>query len=181
MCSRSVDTPTDNLQCFPYVHLFVAGRNNIHHPLSSAPASLTHERDFSTIFSNFQNILSVFFHNRYILTTNLVTFFKIKNLSLSFSWKMSPEREVSRRLFWAVSNRETALSAGRSRLVVSKSFTKQHFQAPVAYWMFGPLNMNIIRLLIRAKFATQTHAVCWMRQNSNITKTTAYIKLVILV
>ncbi len=45
----------------------------IHHPLPSAPASLTHEHNFSTIFSNFQNILAAFFHNRYILTTNLAT------------------------------------------------------------------------------------------------------------
>ncbi len=46
--------------------------------------------------------------------------------------------------------RETALSAGRSRLVVSKSFTKQRFQAPVAYWVFGPLNIYIINLIICA-------------------------------
>ncbi len=62
MGSRTVDTPSDNLQCFLYVYLFVAGHNNIHHPLPSAPASLTHKCDFSKIFSNFQNILVAFFH-----------------------------------------------------------------------------------------------------------------------
>ncbi len=61
VCSRNVNTPTDNLQCFPYVHLFVAACNNIHPPLPSAPASLTHECSFSTIFVNFQNILAAFF------------------------------------------------------------------------------------------------------------------------
>ncbi len=40
---------------------------NIHRPLQSAPASLTHERDFSTIFNNFQ------IHRIYKLT-NLATF-----------------------------------------------------------------------------------------------------------
>ncbi len=76
VCSRTVDTPTDDLQCFPYVNLFVAGRNNIHRPLPSAPASLTQECDFSTIYSNFQNILVAFFHNRDILT-----YLATKNLS----------------------------------------------------------------------------------------------------
>ncbi len=49
---KNCDTPTDDLQCFPYAGLFVAGRNNIHQPLPSAPASHTRERNFSTIFSN---------------------------------------------------------------------------------------------------------------------------------
>ncbi len=61
VCSRTVNTPTDNLQCFPYVHLFVAACNNIHPPLPSAPASLTHECSFSTIFGNLKNILAAFF------------------------------------------------------------------------------------------------------------------------
>ncbi len=43
-----------NLLCFPYADLFVAGRNNIHRPLPSAPAS-------HTIFSNFQTVLAAFF------------------------------------------------------------------------------------------------------------------------
>ncbi len=43
------------------LYLYVAGRNNIHHPLPSAPASHTQECDFSTIFSNFQTILVAFF------------------------------------------------------------------------------------------------------------------------
>ncbi len=60
VCSRTVDTPTDNLQGFPFIHLFVAGHNNIHHPLPSAPVSLTHKRDLSTIFSNLHNILAAF-------------------------------------------------------------------------------------------------------------------------
>ncbi len=60
--SRTVDTPSDNLQCFPYVYLFVTGHNNIHHPLPSAPASLKHKCDFSKISSNFQNILVAVFH-----------------------------------------------------------------------------------------------------------------------
>ncbi len=47
---------------------------NTHRPLPSAPASHTLERDFSTIFSNFQTLLVAFFHKRYILT-NLATFF----------------------------------------------------------------------------------------------------------
>ncbi len=29
VCFRTVDTPRDNLQCFPYVRLFVAGCNNM--------------------------------------------------------------------------------------------------------------------------------------------------------
>ncbi len=33
------NTPTDNLQCFPYVHLFVPSRLNIHPPLPLAPTS----------------------------------------------------------------------------------------------------------------------------------------------
>ncbi len=61
VCSRTVDTPTDDLQCFPYVDLFVAGCNNIHRPLPSAPASHRHKRDFSTTFSNFQTLLAAFF------------------------------------------------------------------------------------------------------------------------
>ncbi len=47
--------------------------HNIHHLLPSAPASLTHERDFSTIFCNFQTLLAAFFHRIYKLT-NLETF-----------------------------------------------------------------------------------------------------------
>ncbi len=46
---------------------------NIHRPLPSAPASLTHERDFSTICNNFQALLAAFFHRIYKLT-NLATF-----------------------------------------------------------------------------------------------------------
>ncbi len=41
---------------------------NIHRPLPAAPASHTHKRDFSHIFSNFQTLLAAFFHKRYILT-----------------------------------------------------------------------------------------------------------------
>ncbi len=37
-----------------FFYLYVAGSNNIHRPLPSAPASHTQEREFSTIFSNFQ-------------------------------------------------------------------------------------------------------------------------------
>ncbi len=48
---------------------------NTHRPLPSAPAFLTHEHNFSTIFSNFQTLLAAFFHKRYILT-NLSTFFE---------------------------------------------------------------------------------------------------------
>ncbi len=44
---------------------------NIHQ--ISAPASLTHERDFSTIFDNFQTLLAAFFHRIYKLT-NLAKF-----------------------------------------------------------------------------------------------------------
>ncbi len=66
---------------------------NIHRPLPAAPASHTHEHDFSHIFSNFQTLLAPFFHKRYILT-NLATFLD----KPWFSWKMSPvlprEREV---------------------------------------------------------------------------------------
>ncbi len=62
--------------------------HNIHRPLPSAPASHTHECDFSTIFCNFQTLLATFFHRIYKLT----------NLATWFGWKMSPvlprEREV---------------------------------------------------------------------------------------
>ncbi len=62
VCLRTVDTPTDNLQCFPYIHLWRA---------ASISTALCHQlpRDFSTIFSNFQTPLADFFHYRYILTT----------------------------------------------------------------------------------------------------------------
>ncbi len=171
--------------CFPY-DLFVAGRNNIHHPLPSVPSSHTQECDFSTIFSNFQTLLAAFFpHNRYILT-NLATFLE-KNLSYrsvgrclqycSASASYDSPGAVSPLSASVLSSERQRNSASswpyRSRLV-SKSFTKQHFQAPVAYWLFGLLNMNIIRLLICAFIVTQTQAVRWMRQNSNIAKTTAY-------
>ncbi len=70
--------------------LFLAGRNNIHHPLPSAPASHTQERDFSTIFSNFQTLLAAFFPT----TVHTDKTFE-KTLAI---WKMSPvlprEREV---------------------------------------------------------------------------------------
>ncbi len=109
--------------CFPY-DLFVAGRNNIHHPLPSAPSSHTQECDFSTIFSNFQTLLAAFFpHNRYILT-NLATFLKkaLAIVQLEDVSSTAPRARAmilqaqchpSRRLFWAVSGRETALSVGR--------------------------------------------------------------------
>ncbi len=112
------DTPTDNLQCFPYVHLFVVSCLN--RPL---PSGVTTERAWlSTIFSNFQTIWQIFFHNRYILTT-LANF--LKNLSFpSFgrclrycpglrARALCSSVFLSLRLLWAVSGRETALSAGR--------------------------------------------------------------------
>ncbi len=55
--------------------LSVAGCNNIHRPLPSAPASHTQERDFSTIFSNFQTLLAAFFPQQ-VHTDNLATFFE---------------------------------------------------------------------------------------------------------
>ncbi len=77
------------------LYLYVAGHNNIHHPLPSAPASHTQECDFSTIFSNFQTILVAFFPQQ--VHTNKPSDFFEKTL-LSFIWKMSPvlprEREV---------------------------------------------------------------------------------------
>ncbi len=59
--ARTARSVCSNCRRFPYVHLFVAACNNIHPPLPSAPASLTHECSFSTIFVNFQNILAAFF------------------------------------------------------------------------------------------------------------------------
>ncbi len=65
--------PTDNLQCLS----FVAGRNKIHHPmprLSHTSATL------SQYLAPFRTFWRPFFHNRYILTTNLATFLKEKKL-----------------------------------------------------------------------------------------------------
>ncbi len=73
VCSRTVDTPTDNLQCFPYVHLIVAGRNNIHHQLPR----LSHTSATLALYlATFRTFWRLLFHIRYILTTNLVTFGK---------------------------------------------------------------------------------------------------------
>ncbi len=48
---------------------------------------------------------------------------------------------------WAAGKQRINLAV--TQQIVSKSFTKQRFQAPVAYWLFGLLNMNIIRLNMR--------------------------------
>ncbi len=132
VCSRTVDSPTDDLQCFPYADLFVAGRNNIHRPLPSAPAS-------HTIFSNFQTLLAAFFpHNRYILT-NLATFFE-KTLAVvqledvsstaprARALTLPAQRRLSLRLFCVVSGRETSHSVGRN---AAKSSTN-HLQNSVS-------------------------------------------------
>ncbi len=58
MCSGTVHTPTDKLS------LFICGGPQQYpprRPLPSAPTSHTQERDFSTIFSNFQTLLVAFF------------------------------------------------------------------------------------------------------------------------
>ncbi len=75
VCLRTVDTPRDNLQCFPYVHLFVAGCNNMNirsvgrclqSTRSDSPgvcseqwaAEKQHFYSYtSTVFSNFHNYL----------------------------------------------------------------------------------------------------------------------------
>ncbi len=49
--------------------------HNIHRPLPSAPASHTHKRDFSTIYSNFQTLLATGVLHRTYKLTNLATFF----------------------------------------------------------------------------------------------------------
>ncbi len=122
VCSRTVDTPTDDLQCFPYVDLFVAGCNNIHRPLPSAPASHRHKRDFSTTFSNFQTLLAAFFP-LWVHTDKPSDFFW-KNLSYGSVGRClqycAHEREVwlpaqcrlSLCLFCAANGREAAHSLG---------------------------------------------------------------------
>ncbi len=130
VCSRTVDTPTDELQCFPYIDLFVAGRNNIHlhRPLPSAPAS-------HTIFSNFQTLLAAFFPitGTYWQTQRLFG----KNLSNGQLEAVSSTVPRARGLtpgavshlsasIRAVSVREAAHSVGRNATkIVNKSFTKQ--------------------------------------------------------
>ncbi len=59
--NKPTTTTTTTLPQTSSLSLSVAGCNNIHRPLPSAPASHTQERDFSTIFSNFQTLLAAFF------------------------------------------------------------------------------------------------------------------------
>ncbi len=106
--------------------LFVAGCNNIHHPLPSAPAFYTQERDFSTIFSNFQTLLVAFFPQQ-VHTDKPSDFFE-KTLAIvqleDVSSNVTAPRArgltlpaqccLSRRLFWAVSGSEAAHSVGRN-------------------------------------------------------------------
>ncbi len=61
---------------------------------------------------------------------------------------LSRHSVASRHLFCAVSGREASLSAGRTAAVLSVNEYKQRFQAPAAYWLFGIINMSIVRLLI---------------------------------
>ncbi len=56
---------------------------NIHRPLPSAPTSLTHECDFSTIFNNFP--YEIFSHRIYKLT-NLATFLDKPHGSVTFTF-----------------------------------------------------------------------------------------------
>ncbi len=55
---------------------------------------------------------------------------------------------LSLRLFCAVSGREAAHSAGHTAADLSVNEYKQRFQAPAAYWLFGIINMSIVRLNI---------------------------------
>ncbi len=183
VCSRTVDTPTDELQCFPYADLFVAGRNNIHRPLPSAPAS-------HTIFSNFQTLLAAFFPitGTYWQTQRLfgktLAMVQLEDVSSTVprALALTPGAvsPLSASILCSERQRSRAFSWPWRSKIVNKSFTKQRFQAPVAYWLFGLLNMNIIRLLI-CSFVIQTQAVRWMTQNSNIAKTTAYSHNLVLV
>ncbi len=144
--------PQLRLAVFTHVDLFVAACHNIHidrHKYHTPAAisscvSHTHKRDFSTIFSNFQTLLAAFFPHKKVHTDKPSDFFektlaivqledvssaapRVRGLTpgavspLSAS-VLSSERQRNSTFSWPY----------RSRLV-NKSFTKQHFQAPVAY------------------------------------------------
>ncbi len=140
VCSRTVDTATGELPQYQ--------------PPSAISSSVT-SVTLALYVATFRPFWRLSFHNRYILT-NLATF--LKKSSLSFIWKMSPvlPRAASMRsvqchlsllLLWPVNGRETALSVSRNATdLLINHLQKQRFQAPVAYWLFWLLNVNIIRL-----------------------------------
>ncbi len=92
------------------------------------------ERDFSTIFSNFQNILAafIFFHNRYILTTNLVTL-REKNKNLAY-------RSVGRCL-------QSARSDSPGVCSEQCAAEKQHFQPATANSSVNHLQSSVSKHL----------------------------------
>ncbi len=114
LCAQELSTLTQTSS----LSLSVAGRNNIHRPLPSAPASQTQERDFSTIFSNFQTLLAAFSPTTGTYWQNLW-----KNLSYGSvgrclqccpaSASSDPRRSVAS-LFCAVSGSEAVHSVGRN-------------------------------------------------------------------
>ncbi len=128
VCSRTVDTPTDNLQCFPYVHLFVLGRNSIHRPLHQLPHLSHTSATLAQYIATFRTFWWLFFHNRDILT-----YLATKNLSY---------RSVGRCLqYCPVSARSDSWHSFAFLGVCSDQRAAE---------LFGPLNTNIIRLLICA-------------------------------
>ncbi len=153
---------------------------NIHYLLPLAPASLTHERDFSTIFNNFQTLLAAFFH-RIDKLTNLATFLE-KPYGSVRRCRQCCEREVwlSRHsvaslcvcsLQWDErQRRSSAISWPYCSRAVSKGVKKQRFQAPVTYGQFGVINMSIDRLRILCPFLF--FIICYLDCQSTAKTTT---------
>ncbi len=169
LCARELSTLPQTISSVSHKFIYLWQAKTIS---TTRCHQLPHLSHTSTTFSNFQNFLSAFLpwqvhtdkHSNFFDKTLAMVQLEDVSSTGPWAWDLTLPAQclLSRRLFWAMSGREAAHSAGRSRLVVSKSFTKQCFQAPVAYWVFGPLNMNIISLLI---------CVCYSEAGSALNET----------
>ncbi len=61
LCAQELSTLPQTISSVSHTLIYLWRVSNIHRLLPSAPASHTHERDFSTIFSHFQTLLAAFF------------------------------------------------------------------------------------------------------------------------
>ncbi len=161
----------------------MAGRNNIHHPLPSAPASHTQERDFSTIFSNFQTLLEAFFPQQ-VHTDKPSDFFE-KTLAIvhledvssavprARALTLPAQCRLSLRLFCVVSGREAAHSVGRNAAKSSVNHLQNSVSSTcrlLTVWTFkyehnSSVNMRIV---------CYSDAGSALNETNNTAKNTAY-------
>ncbi len=92
LCAQELSTLPQTISSVSHTLIYLWRVSNIHRLLPSAPASHTHERDFSTTFSHFQTLLFFFYYYQSQWrppTVWLPTFFKISSFVFSTRIKIN--------------------------------------------------------------------------------------------